>query len=428
MSDSNLSKSSSGSTHPRTSVNIKTSPVSNKSRDHLEKHSKTSITDQEIKDSSKTTLKEDLIDVTPLEETEDEKPRTISDLIGPPKHESLGEFHRRTLKNEDLFSTVVTVGSYDKLVEVKKEVPSILVTGFGMRNLTSLQNALEEENKRIKELYQRQQKLRQTDTKLDVSTKTPSRIVSKSSISTTESSKTRIKTSTETLTDKTDIVPNKFNLQYLMECEEEDEFVETEKETGVEKKDSFVYSNSTTMRKAQHYLRVHRIFDFFQFIIAQLLGAAPDNPIYFILELLNKCLLYRSGAGPPPLLYEVTHIAQLFNLMDRMGTGFIDMEQYKQGMVTLGICDYNKKPFKTEEGISKKTFIEEVYEAEVALFDDLIRRKYIDKKDRKYTDRPIDYSIQTQDSKTSYFMPKDLFETLKPLSQIKEDVEGERDG
>lgn len=60
-----------------------------------------------------------------------------------------------------------------------------------------------------------------------------------------------------------------------------------------EPEEDFKYSDNKAVREAQRYLRVHRIFECFQFIVAHLLSAKAENPVEFILNLLNRCLLYR---------------------------------------------------------------------------------------------------------------------------------------
>ena len=62
------------------------------------------------------------------------------------------------------------------------------------------------------------------------------------------------------------------------------------------------------MRNARKYLKEHRIFDFFRFLIAHMVSELSENPIDFLIELLDKCLLYRSGFGNPPLLFEKPHL------------------------------------------------------------------------------------------------------------------------
>lgn len=78
------------------------------------------------------------------------------------------------------------------------------------------------------------------------------------------------------------------------------------------------------------------------------------------MDLLDKCLMYRSGFGEAPLLYNKEHIQQLFLLMDPMITNFIEIDQYVTGMKTLGYCSYNKNPPLSPEGmVSKDFFLEE---------------------------------------------------------------------
>ncbi|XP_028143583.1 uncharacterized protein LOC114337369 [Diabrotica virgifera virgifera] len=366
--------------------------------------------------------KEELIESIILEPKE-EKLSTFGELYAHLPKLGLADYQKRNMGKEDLFPKVLTLDSANELVEVKKEAPSILVTGFGMRNLQSLQNALDEESKRLLEIYRRQQKHKAEIT----CTRTPD--VSLASASSSTSTSTTKSTSTSETVTEAETIGERLKLEYLMGLhqDEEEEYLEMEPEPKEDKELSFIYSSSIAMKKAQHYLRVHRIFDFIRFIIAHLLGSAPENPVSFILELLNKCLLYRSGAGQPPLLYEMKHISQMFLLMDRMNSGFIEMNQYVQGMTTFGLCDYNKKPSMTVEGISKKTFVEEVYEAEINFFNDIIRRKYVKGKGHKDTERAINYdNIPSRESRTAYFIPSDLFKSIKreKLSQIKEDTEG----
>lgn len=66
------------------------------------------------------------------------------------------------------------------------------------------------------------------------------------------------------------------------------------------------------MRKAQRYLRTHRIFEFFRFLTAHLVAELPENPLEFLINLLDRCLLYRSGFGDPPLLFEKPHLGTQF--------------------------------------------------------------------------------------------------------------------
>lgn len=179
----------------------------------------------------------------------------------------------------------------------------------------------------------------------------------------------------------------------------------------IEESQEFKLSSSKAMREAQMYLIQHRIFDFFQLIVTHLISASPENPITFIMEYLNKCLLYRSQYGKPPILYEKKHLEQLFNMMDRMGNGFIEMNQYKRGIQSLGICDFNQHPKTNFEGhISKCVFIDEAYRAQVFYFNELVGVTKTHLSAERSTATNLEDSML--DATGSYFMPSALFKPL----------------
>ncbi|CAH1116002.1 unnamed protein product [Phaedon cochleariae] len=332
------------------------------------------------------------------------------------KKPTLDEFKRGTIEKTTLFSKTMTLDSAEVLFEKKSEEPSILVTGFGLRNLRSLQDALEEdEQKRLLELYKYQKPIVEEHVLKEEADTLKHSISSGSSTTTRDISTKSAETETELTTAHSDISGQKLQLHYLMGLQHQAIEEHTE-ESPYQSRDQpdFVYSNSIPMQQAQRYLRVHRIFDFFQFITAHLLGSLPANPVEFIIELLNKCLLYRSGLGKPPLLYDETHILQLFKLMDRMNTGFIEKDQYKQGLITLGVCEYNKFPQMTADNmVSKETFIEEAMRGELCLFNDLIRERRTRKVVMQDELQKASVDVLSKDSAGPYFMPSELFRSLK---------------
>lgn len=220
--------------------------------------------------------------------------------------------------------------------------------------------------------------------------------------------------SSNTESEKETSLQKKVCLEYLLGLEKQHAEEET---TSVEslkaeqaKSFHWKFSTSQHMRLAQMYLLEHRIFDFFQFITAHLLGASPENPIAFILELLNKCLLYRSHLGQPPLLFEIKHLDQLFNLMDRMKTGFIEFQQYGKGISSLGICSFNENPKTNEEGlVSKKVFVEEAYRVQCMYLHDILKVK---KSQTEINLTRSDLEDGYNSSTSSYFMPSGLFKPI----------------
>ncbi|XP_025831995.1 uncharacterized protein LOC108740725 isoform X2 [Agrilus planipennis] len=250
-------------------------------------------------------------------------------------------------RSSPLFCTIAQQGIPD--IQKSPFTPDMLITGFGLRNLSSMQQALLAQRMGDKESVEEEYYGSITD--FDKSTSSQTEITLTSSASTVE------------------IEQKKKKLEYFMgitatmdEAEEEKAEEEVSKYVQFEEvpSEEIFTGDTESMRQAQKYLRVHRIFEFFQFLIAHLLSAIPDNPIEFLIELLEKCLIYRSGIGEPPLLYRRPHIGQLFYLMDRMETGYISLTQYSTGMKTLGICNYMANPPSTKDGlVAREFFIDE---------------------------------------------------------------------
>ncbi|GJQ67964.1 hypothetical protein Trydic_g16720 [Trypoxylus dichotomus] len=272
----------------------------------------------------------------------------------------------------------------------RRSYSSLLEKPFLFRRASSLNEAVVQQEVKLTELYLNNLAIEpQTE-------EAPIQLFSRhsSSITITEEEATYTVDS-KSQTDFSDSVPNmecaKKELNYLMglstECEEK-EGREEEGEGGsqrsaedmdnvyVDEKEE-ISGETEAMRQAQRYLRVHRIFEFYQFLVAHLLSAAPENPINFLLDLLDRCIIYRAGLGNPPLLYDKKHLTALFNLMDRMRTGYIDKDQYVVGMKTLGICSFNPDPPTTEDMVHKDFFVEEAYENLVSMLNDILRRRWI---------------------------------------------------
>ncbi|KAK0098081.1 hypothetical protein PV326_011380 [Microctonus aethiopoides] len=114
---------------------------------------------------------------------------------------------------------------------------------------------------------------------------------------------------------------------------------------------------TTAQQHAQNYLTQRKIFDLFNFLIGHLLVDEPDDPIEYLGYLLDKCMLFKSGLGEPPLLFTIRHIESMFQSLDPSGVGKITLEQYKIGMKTLGIHNYNQQPVECAPGhVDKETF------------------------------------------------------------------------
>ncbi|KAL1509856.1 hypothetical protein ABEB36_004531 [Hypothenemus hampei] len=356
------------------------------------------------------------------------------------------DFNRKLVKGSKLFDKTQEIKLEESVIsEEKSQDVSILVTGFGMRNVDSFQKLVKisQEERRKWEL----RKLWRDELGQSVKSREEERLRKLEEI---HSSPTRSKstdtsggTSTKSVTSDSLIQTDtkypaqdniKKHLDYLLGLETSAE--EMFQKPGIsediqreEPDDGFKYSMSKSVKEAQSYLREHRIFECFQFIVAHLLSANPENPIDFILNLLNKCILYRSGLGQPPLLYEKKHIAKLFDLMDRLQSGSIDMQQYVSGMKTFGICTFNDHPEVNSEGcVTKDRFVNEVYEAEEGIFNDLIRRRPEKNKLKCKKSSSTFHSVSIPSLNPPYFIPSDLFKKIKRTNDIDQQQQDDLDG
>lgn len=56
--------------------------------------------------------------------------------------------------------------------------------------------------------------------------------------------------------------------------------------------------------RTENYLRERRIPELIRFLLRKLLASGSDNPVAYLLEILDDCMLYRAGYGQIPVLYE----------------------------------------------------------------------------------------------------------------------------
>ncbi|GLV35018.1 hypothetical protein CBL_09498 [Carabus blaptoides fortunei] len=129
-----------------------------------------------------------------------------------------------------------------------------------------------------------------------------------------------------------------------------------------------------SQKQAEEYLKTHKIYQFFHFLLSHLVAENSSNPIRYLIWLLNECIGYRAKCREPPLLFQKKHIESLFNSMDPMRTGFISINQYQTGMMTLGIGSYRKRPSLTKDSmVTREEFIEEAFKQLTNQLDEMIK-------------------------------------------------------
>ncbi|XP_063980442.1 uncharacterized protein LOC135164219 isoform X2 [Diachasmimorpha longicaudata] len=119
-------------------------------------------------------------------------------------------------------------------------------------------------------------------------------------------------------------------------------------------------NQSSKHEQAERYLADRKIYELFNFLIGHLLADEPDDPIEYLDTLLTKCMLFKSDMDEPPLLFTSRHIASLFQSMNPSGNGVLTLQQYRTGMKTLGITNYNQRPVECTPGhVDRQTFEDE---------------------------------------------------------------------
>lgn len=123
--------------------------------------------------------------------------------------------------------------------------------------------------------------------------------------------------------------------------------------------------------KTLEYLWGCKIFQLFNFLMTHLLAHTPEDPVPFLLELVDRCIRYRDEDGDPPLVFEDSHIHSVYNALDPLLEGSISYTQYLTGMQTLGLTEFNVLPDEMDElkNLAKDVFIREAKKALVNQLD-----------------------------------------------------------
>lgn len=59
-----------------------------------------------------------------------------------------------------------------------------------------------------------------------------------------------------------------------------------------------------TVARTEEYLRERRISELIQYLFTKLLSHTPENPLQYLENLFDDCMLYRAGHGLAPVIYE----------------------------------------------------------------------------------------------------------------------------
>ncbi|XP_025108428.1 EF-hand calcium-binding domain-containing protein 10-like [Pomacea canaliculata] len=111
---------------------------------------------------------------------------------------------------------------------------------------------------------------------------------------------------------------------------------------------------------ARTYLQKHQIVDLFNNITSQLIYSRPDEPKKFITDILERIQRSRSSHLDLPCIFDESNIVSVFGMLDPTGSGFINLKQYHEALITLGVKDINQEPKGHDSNkISMDVFVEE---------------------------------------------------------------------
>lgn len=110
--------------------------------------------------------------------------------------------------------------------------------------------------------------------------------------------------------------------------------------------------------QADHYLRIRYVFEFFNFLIGHLVSKEPDDPVQFLVKLINQCLLAREGKAETPLLFDDEHVHSVYRAFDPFARGSISYQQYQEAMRTLGLNN-RMTPYDRNPSVADGDFVKE---------------------------------------------------------------------
>ncbi|XP_050362527.1 uncharacterized protein LOC126781633 [Nymphalis io] len=102
----------------------------------------------------------------------------------------------------------------------------------------------------------------------------------------------------------------------------------------------FIFSIVT---RTENYLRERRIPELIRFLFTKVIAHSPDQPVAFLEQLLDDCMLFRAGHGVPPVLYENRHLEAIIKSFDPALRGSLSTGQVRRLYTTLGLS-YSEIP------------------------------------------------------------------------------------
>ncbi|XP_076381399.1 uncharacterized protein LOC143260282 [Megalopta genalis] len=113
--------------------------------------------------------------------------------------------------------------------------------------------------------------------------------------------------------------------------------------------------------KSQNYLVKKQIFETFHFLIGHLILHQPEDPIRYLYQLLDDCILFRLGLKQPRLFWMKKQLNSIFRNISVRNSGFVSIDSYKFSMKMFNIHSYNPCPVECTPGyVNWQTFCSEI--------------------------------------------------------------------
>merc|ERR1711893_315170 len=97
-------------------------------------------------------------------------------------------------------------------------------------------------------------------------------------------------------------------------------------------------------QEATQYLQKHKIVELFNNLTSQLIYNEPSSPKEFLIEALEKLQKSKMTKREFPCLFDETNIQSIFGMLDPTGRGFITLQQYREGLLTIGVTNFEQHP------------------------------------------------------------------------------------
>ncbi|KAL5111626.1 EF-hand calcium-binding domain-containing protein 10 [Taenia crassiceps] len=120
------------------------------------------------------------------------------------------------------------------------------------------------------------------------------------------------------------------------------------------------YRSCPKFIEAERYLSEKRIPELLNNLTSLVIFNKPENPFQYMVSILERLKAAQHGRGDNPFIFTLSNAESIFHMLDPNMRGYITYQQYKHGLETLGITEFDIVP----RGIGNNAITKEVFLAE----------------------------------------------------------------